>query len=77
MKTLIGIANGMDPILKDYLYECLKRSEKLLLQLRAHGPTFMVVVAVLIGIVVGLAAVGLRQLIALSNDYVFLDIGDS
>ncbi|MGR3296094.1 MAG: chloride channel protein [Candidatus Bathyanammoxibius sp.] len=47
------------------------------MQLRAHGPTFMVVVAVLIGIVVGLAAVGLRQLIALSNDYVFLDIGDS
>ncbi len=67
----------MDPILKDYLYECLKRSEKLLLQLKAHGPTFMVVVAGLIGVVVGLAAVGLRCLIALSNDHVFLDIGDS
>ncbi|MFQ5863142.1 MAG: chloride channel protein [Candidatus Brocadiales bacterium] len=67
----------MNFISKDHLREYEKRFAEIVLQLKAYGPTFMVMVAALIGVLVGLAAVSLRQLITLSNDYIFLDIGDS
>ncbi len=67
----------MNFISKDQWTALKKRFAEIVLQLKAYGPTFMVMVAALIGVIVGLAAVGLRQLIMLSNDYVFLDIGDS
>lgn len=67
----------MDFISKDQWNGLKKRFAEIVLQLKAYGPTFMVAVAAFIGVIAGLAVVGLRWLIILSNDYLFLDIGDS
>lgn len=64
-------------ISKERFGEYAKRFAGIVLQLKAYGPTFMVMVAALIGVIVGLAAVCLRRLITLSNDHIFMDIGDS
>jgi CIC family chloride channel protein len=67
----------MNSILKDWSRGFEKRFAETILRLKAYGPTFMVMAAVLTGVIAGLAIVGFRWLIVLSNDYLFLDIGDS
>src|SRR3972149_1499538 len=67
----------MNFILKNRSRGFEKRFAETILRLKAYGPTFMVMAAVLTGVIAGLAIVGFRWLIVLSNDYVFLDIGDS
>lgn len=67
----------MDFFSKDHLRQYEKKFAEIILRLKSYGPTFTVIVAALVGAVVGLAAVALRRLIVLSNDYVFMDVGDS
>lgn len=54
-----------------------KRFVETILRLKAYGPTFMLLVAALIGVVVSLTGVGFIHLIAFFNDFIFMDLGDS